>query len=50
LSDIMDTAFKQNRLIDNKSTSNIAVWITDIYDKIIEKGDENNNQQKKEED
>lgn len=40
LSDIMDTAFKQNRLIDNKSTSNVAIWIADIYDKIIEKWDE----------
>jgi len=36
LSDILDTAFKQNRLIDGKSTDNIAVGVHDIYDKIVE--------------
>lgn len=37
LSDIIDTAFKQNRLIEWKSTENIAIWLKDIYDTIIEK-------------
>lgn len=36
LSDILDTTFKQNRLIEGKSTDNIAVWVKDIYDQIIE--------------
>jgi hypothetical protein len=39
LSDIIDTAFKQNRLLEGKSTENIAVWIADIYDTIIQNAD-----------
>lgn len=36
ISDILDTSFKQNRLIDWKSTDNIAIGVHDIYDKIID--------------
>jgi len=36
LSDILDTAFKQNRLIEWKSTDNVAVWVQDIYDYVVE--------------
>ena len=45
LSDILDTAFKQNRLIEWKSTDNIAIWVNDIYDRIIQNADQkmNNN-------
>lgn len=43
LSDILDTAFKQNRLIEWKSTENVAVWVSEIYDKIIENADKNKN-------
>ncbi|NDK08479.1 hypothetical protein EOM39_04515 [Candidatus Gracilibacteria bacterium] len=39
LNDIIDTSFKQNRLIEGKSTENIAVGIADIYDAIIEKAE-----------
>ncbi len=39
LSDILDTAFKQNRLIEWKSTDNISIWVHDIYDKIIQNSD-----------
>jgi hypothetical protein len=42
LSDILDTAFKQNRLIEWKSTENVAVWVHDIYDKIIANSDKQN--------
>ena len=43
LSDILDTAFKQNRLIEWKSTDNVAVWVHDIYDRIIANADKNGN-------
>ena len=42
LSDVLDTAFKQNRLINWESTDNVAIWVNEIYDKIIS----NANQQK----
>ena len=35
LSDILDTAFKQNRLLEWKSTENALVWVTDIYEAVI---------------
>lgn len=40
LSDILDTAFKQNRLIEWKSTENAMIGVTDIYDAIIQNADE----------
>ena len=40
LSDILDTAFKQNRLIDWKSTDNVAIGVHNIYDKIIANANE----------
>lgn len=40
ISEILDTAFKQNRLISGQSTERIEVSLNDLYDKIIE-----NNQQ-----
>jgi hypothetical protein len=41
LSDILDTSFKQNRLIEWKSTENAMVWVADIYDAIIINADKN---------
>ena len=43
LSDILDTAFKQNRLIEWKSTDNVAVGVNEIYDRIIANADKNGN-------
>lgn len=39
LSDIAETAFKQQRLIQWESTENIAIWMNEIYDKIIDTSD-----------
>lgn len=39
LSDILDTAFKQNRLLEWKSTENTLVWVTDIYEAVIRNAD-----------
>ena len=39
LSDILDTSFKQNRLLEGKSTENALVWVTDIYEAIIKNAD-----------
>jgi tRNA G37 N-methylase TrmD len=37
LSSILDESFKQNRLLEGKSTANLGLGLTDIYDKILEK-------------
>lgn len=50
MEDIMDSAFKQNRLIEGKSTDNIAVWVHDIYDRIIQNANERKIQEKNKED
>jgi len=43
LSDLLDTAFKQNRLISWQSTDNVAVGVHDIYDTIIANQDKKKN-------
>lgn len=45
MSDILETSFKQNRLIDNKSTANVWLDLWELYDAIVDKSNEIKNGQ-----